>query len=63
MYAEFRSGLTFSEVRYTLMVEQHAARARGEDMYVTRHTVMGRWKQLKLAMWAAHKKEEHGCKA
>ena len=57
-YADFRSGLTFTEVRHMLMCEQHAAKARGESMYVTRHTVMGRWGQLKRAAWIAYQKEQ-----
>lgn len=59
-YADFRSGLTFTDVRAELQSEQEAARARGDAMYVTRHTVLGRWGQHKRALWEAYKRAHPG---
>jgi hypothetical protein len=50
-YRSFRSGLTFEDVRRELAAEQQAQAARGERMYVTRRTVLGRWRQHKQAAY------------
>ena len=59
-YADFRSGLTFADVRDELAAEQAAAAAGGERMYVTRSTVLGRWHQHKRALWDAYQRERRG---
>lgn len=50
-YQASRTGLTFGDVRRLLAIEQAQIRARGEYMYVTRATVLGRWRELKLGMF------------
>ena len=47
-YAAFRSGLTFTEVRQELQGQQSSAKRSGGYMFVTRATVLGRWRQHKL---------------
>ena len=42
-YEDFRTGLSFAEVRAMLVGEQKAARDKGLYMFVSRATVMGRW--------------------
>lgn len=49
-YQQFRTGLTFAEVWQTLKAECDA----GTRRHVTRHTVLGRWHQIKLAMFAEY---------
>ena len=51
-YSDFRSGDNWDSIRAELKAEQEAAYARGEFMAVTRHTVLGRWRQRKLEAWA-----------
>jgi len=46
-YEDFRTGLTFGAVRELLGFEQDAAYKRGQYMFVSRGTVLGRWHQLK----------------
>jgi hypothetical protein len=38
-------------------------REKNEIMYVTRHTVLGRWRQLKLQEWDKYQEDirRHGC--
>lgn len=50
-YEKFNSGLSFREVRRELSVEQKRARERGECMFVTRHTVLGRMHEYKQLMF------------
>ena len=50
-YQDFRSGLTFAEVREELSQEQRSVRDTGCYMYVTRSTVLGRWRQHKLSAY------------
>ena len=50
-YDEFRTGLTFTEVRRMLMYEQRRAKEKGYYVFVTRRTVLGRWHQLKQQMY------------
>lgn len=50
-YDDFRTGLTFKQVRDQLYV----ASEDSEDwVYKRRHTVLGRWRMLKLEMWEDH---------
>lgn len=56
-YQDFRTGLSYRDVYETLWVNSNDP---GEWNYKRRGTVLGRWRELKLAMWASHKAEcEH----
>lgn len=55
-YDDFRSGLTFADVREILKSEQNQAYQRGQYMWVSRGTVLGRWRQYKLEMWEAYQR-------
>ena len=47
-YNEFRTGLTFRAVYDILKSEARIAFNReGRRMFVTRHTVLGRWREIK----------------
>jgi len=46
-YDKFRTGLNFREVYFMLKYEQKRKHHRGEYMFITRHTILGRWHQLK----------------
>lgn len=46
-YDEYKTGLTFAGVRELLKHEQDAAYERGQYMFVSRSTVLGRMHQLK----------------
>jgi hypothetical protein len=51
-YDDFRTGLTFGDVRRILAVEQRRTRDFSPDyMYVSRSTVLGRWREIKQAMF------------
>ena len=50
-YQKYRSGQTFESVRETLKREQDAAYDAGQYMWVTRSTVLGRWRELKLGQY------------
>lgn len=50
-YAELRTGLTFAEVRGFLWSWDPDPRTWGN---VTRRTVLGRWREIKLDMWEEH---------
>ena len=41
-YDALRTGLTFREVRLML----------GGRRFITRHTVLGKWHEIKLALWS-----------
>jgi hypothetical protein len=47
-YNEFRTGLTFTEVRRMLWLNSEDNR---NWKHVTRHTVLGKWHQIKLEMY------------
>lgn len=51
-YSEFRTGLTFKIVRNMLRIEaKNKYENKGEYMFITRHTVLGRWHQIKMEMY------------
>ena len=50
-YNEFRTGFTFGEVREMLQHEANKRYARGEYMFITRATVLGRWHEIKQKMY------------
>ena len=60
-YDQFRTGLTFRDVHAGLVVEAQRVYAReGRRMFITRHTVLGRWRQIKLGSWAAAMRGDDG---
>ncbi len=50
-YDTFRTGLTFNDIRQILKFEQRRKYEKGEYMFITRHTVLGRWREIKLRMY------------
>ena len=50
-YEQFRTGLTFKDVRELLWHEQQAVKDTGNYMFVSRGTVLGRWHEIKKSMW------------
>ena len=46
-YKNYKTGLTFKRVRQMLYQEQTRKINSGDSMFVTRHTVLGRWHQIK----------------
>ena len=58
-YQEFRTKLTFTDVRRDLLQEQHRRTRYNDYMFVTRKTVLGRWHQIKKEMFSATGIEEY----
>lgn len=52
-YDNFRTNLTFAEVWEMLKIEQN----EGKRRHITRHTVLGKWHEIKLNMWKDSKDE------
>lgn len=50
-YKDFRTDLTFKEVRQILQIEADRKYEKGEYMFITRATVLGRWFQIKRQMY------------
>lgn len=50
-YKNYRTGLTFKEIRQILKNEAKNKYAKGQYMFITRHTVLGRWHQIKKDMY------------
>lgn len=50
-YNTFRTGLRFKDVAQMLSLEQKRKREKGEYMFITRHTILGRWRELKQKMY------------
>lgn len=55
-YDEFRTGLTFRCVFEMLRVEAMQKEAQGERMFITRHTVLGRWHQIKRESYEGYRR-------
>jgi hypothetical protein len=53
-FESFRTGLTWGEVYESLRAEC----ASGRRTHVTRATVLGKWHEIKLAMWADRQSEQ-----
>jgi hypothetical protein len=49
-YRQFTTGLTYYEVWQVLRQEKE----RGERKHVTRHTVLGKWHEMKMAMYRSY---------
>ncbi len=47
-YDQFRTGLSFIEIWEMLKIEQR----EGKRRHVTRHTILGKWHEIKLRMFA-----------
>lgn len=54
-YENFRTGLTFRDVRGILDMEKRRKYDNGEYMWITRHTVLGKWHEIKLRMYREEK--------
>lgn len=50
-YEDFRTGLSFDQVRQILAAEARRKYEAGQYMFVSRSTVLGRWNELKRAMY------------
>jgi transcription initiation factor TFIID subunit TAF12 len=50
-YKEFKTGFTFNDIRQMLKLEANRKYQRGIYMFITRHTVLGRWHQIKREMY------------
>lgn len=55
-YKDFRTDLTFTDVRRMLKLEARKKYSRGQYMFITRATVLGRWHQLKKELYSAEEK-------
>lgn len=60
-YEDFRTGYTFKDVRRMLQREADGRYAKGEYMFITRHTVLGRWKEIKEKMYAELDEHYEAC--
>jgi len=63
-YDEFKTGYTFKEIRRMLRAEaDRKLKTDGTRMFITRHTVLGRWHQIKLELWKQFQKDirMYGC--
>jgi len=47
-YKEFKTGYTFADIRQMLWSYSEDPR---DWRHVTRHTVLGKWREIKLKMW------------
>lgn len=54
-YNEFRTGFTFTEIRHILKREANKKYKHGEYMFITRRTVLGRWREIKMKMYSLEK--------
>lgn len=51
-YKELKTGFTFNDIRQMLYKESKEKRERNnEHMFITRHTILGRWHEMKLRIW------------
>lgn len=63
-YKDFKTGFTFNDIRQMLWRESQEKREKENHyMFITRHTILGRWHELKKRMWKEHCDilDEHGC--
>lgn len=54
-YRRFRTGLSFSDIRQMLWSYSDDPR---DWPQVSRHTVLGKWREIKLQLWEQCKPEE-----
>lgn len=50
-YEDFKTGFTFKDIRLMLKQEADRKYKKGEYMFITRKTVLGRWHQIKKEMY------------
>ncbi len=50
-YADFRTGLTFTDVRRMLAVDQHRAKLNRDRLYISRGPVLWRFHCIKTQMY------------
>lgn len=55
-YDEYRTGLTFGAVFQMLKAEANQKWEAGERMFITRHTVLGRWHQIKRESYEGYRR-------
>jgi hypothetical protein len=55
LYEKFRTGLTFKDVSKILYREQQRLREQNYYMFITRHTILGRWREIKLDMFKPYR--------
>lgn len=63
-YEEFRTGYTFKEIRRILLIDaRRKYEITNQYVFISRHTVLGRWRQIKLEMWNQFQKDlnMYGC--
>lgn len=63
-YKDFKTGFSFNDIRQMLWRESQEKRNKENHyMFITRHTVLGRWHEIKQRMWKEHQDvvDEHGC--
>lgn len=54
-YQEFRTGETFSTIAAALREEARMVfENEGRRMFITRHTILGRWHQIKATSYSAY---------
>ena len=52
LYKNFRTGFTFAQIEDILYVEfKQLSEKTNEYKWITRHTILGRWRQIKLHMF------------
>ena len=56
-YTNFRTGYSFREIRRELSFEQQLQKRNGCYMFVSRHTVLGRWHELKKQLFRSAMEE------
>lgn len=54
-YKKFRTGFTFKEIRQ--MLWSYSSNPR-DWKHITRHTVLGKWHEIKLEMWNQYKPDK-----
>lgn len=60
-YEQYRTGLTFRDVFHILDAEaRHKFERYGVRMFITRRTVLGRWRQIKLTSYEGYRRAEGG---
>ena len=47
-YDQFKTGFSYLDILQMLRIEQN----EGKRRHITRHTVLGKWHEIKLRMWA-----------
>ena len=50
-YNDFKTGFTFEDIFWILKSEARRIEEDGNRMFITRHTVLGRWHQYKQQMY------------